>query len=102
LSASLGRRLAAISADQRRLGHLQACGQAVSASGRLQSVGAQIGQVCLEEGKHALAVSVARHLQGLVMLGAFDEPEILWLPGSGKEGLGHLGLDIRIGSAVNH
>jgi hypothetical protein len=61
-----------------------------------------IGQVCLKEGEDALAVSISRNLESLVVFGAFHKPEFLWLPSPGKKGAGYFGLNIRVGCAVDH
>ena len=62
----------------------------------------RVSQMCAEEGQHAPPILLARHLQGLVVLGALDQPELLGRPGQVEQGLGHCRLDVRVPAAVDH
>src|SRR5439155_1449830 len=60
------------------------------------------GQVLQEEAEHTVVVFAVGDVDGLVVLGGFDEPEFLGAADAVEEGAGHVGLDVGVAAAVDH
>src|SRR5665213_824678 len=68
----------------------------------LREVVLVLGQVEVEKLQDATTVLVADHVQRLVVLGAFNDPQFLGVAGASKESARHVRLDVGVVGAVDH